>query len=100
MLFDCKSRRWQRIYGPVAGDCLSWSHDSKYIYSHVGTGQDDQICRVSVPSGVPERVANLKDLQISGNRMSMWFGLAPDDSLLVTQAAASNEIFSVSYQLP
>jgi Tol biopolymer transport system component len=100
MLFDCGSGRWRRIYGPVAGDCLAWSHDSHYIYVHLAVGGGHFIYRVRVPSAAAAEVADLKDLQAYGTERGVWFGLAPDDSLLVVEAMVSNEIFSVSYQMP
>lgn len=100
MLFDFETRRWRKIYGPVTRDCLAWSHDSMYIDFQTMTGRDHIISRVNIRTGASEQVANLKDLRISGTEEGLWFGLTPDDSLLVSLGSGVNEVFSVSYQAP
>jgi Tol biopolymer transport system component len=100
ILFDFVTRRWRKIYGPVTRDCLAWSHNSMYLYIQTMTGQDHIITRVNIRTGASEQVANLKDLRISGMEEGLWFGLTPDDSLLVSLGSGVDEVFSVTFQMP
>jgi Tol biopolymer transport system component len=100
MLFDFATQHWKKIYSPVWGDILSWSHNAKYVYAYDDRRDNPVIFRVSVPAGTMERVASLKSLGHSGKKPFPWFGLALDDSPIVSRETGENEIFSVSYQMP
>jgi WD40 repeat protein len=100
VVFDFSTKPWQKIYGPVRGDILAWSRESKSIYGYSATSDDPFIFRVAVPTGIGEKVADLKGVEPSGRNVISWFGLAPDDSPLVSGETGENELFSVTYQMP
>ena len=100
MLFDFATQHWREIYGPVRGDILTWSRDSKCVFGYGPKGDNPGIFRVDVLTGAMEQVADLKGLMPPGRDFLPWFGLAPDDSLIVSRETGANEIFSVSYQIP
>ena len=100
MLFDFATQHWREIYGPVRGDILTWSRDSKCVFGYGPKGDNPCIFRVAVLTGAMEQVADLKGLMPPGKDVLPWFGLAPDDSLIVSRETGENEIFSVSYQIP
>ena len=100
MLFDFSTQQWKRIAGPIDGDDLSWSHNSKYVYGFRQWGDGPAVYRVSISGGLVEQVANLKELRSLGNRPFTWFGLAPDDSPVVARESSENELYSVSCQMP
>jgi Tol biopolymer transport system component len=100
MLFDFATQQWRRTYGPVLGDVVNWSRDSRYVYVYGLRGDNPLIFRVSVTTGGMEEVADLKGLESPGQEAFQWFGLAPDNSPIISRETAENELFSVSYQMP
>jgi len=100
MLFDFATQQWRKIYGRAMGDNLSWTHDAKYVYGHDPYSNNPVIFRVNIPAGTMERVASLRGMESSGEESYPWFGLAPDDSPIISLESGENEIFSVSYQMP
>jgi dipeptidyl aminopeptidase/acylaminoacyl peptidase len=100
MLFDFARQQWRKLYGPVLGDELCWSHDAKYVYGYNYTGADPFIFRVAVPTGTFERVSSSKGLAGSQMASLTWFGLGPDDSPLISRETGEDELFVVNYQMP
>jgi hypothetical protein len=100
MLFDLATQQWRKIYGPVRGGTLSWSHNARYVYAYNRRANDPVIFRVNIRTGTMERVASLQGLEPSRKVADPWFGLAPDDLPIVSRETGENEIFSVSYQMP
>jgi len=100
MLFDFATQNWKVIHGPTLGDTLNWSRDSKYIYGYIPADKSPVIFRVSVFTGTTEQVASLKGIEAAGIQSKQWFGLAPDDSPIISRETSENEVFSVSYQMP
>ena len=100
MLFDFATQEWRRIHGQVSGDALSWSHDARYIYGYNIAGDQSAIFRVRTPTGQMERVAGLKGLESSGKAVLPWFGLAPDDSPVISRETGEHEILSSPINCP
>jgi Tol biopolymer transport system component/DNA-binding winged helix-turn-helix (wHTH) protein len=95
---DRLSGKWRSLARPnVAAGYGSWSRDSRYFYFIVHL--DQTIWRVRMSDGHVESVLSVKDFAIPYT-IGRWFGLAPDNSLLVLRDASVDEIYSLSLKLP
>ena len=93
MLFDFATEQWRRSYGPVLGDVVNWARDSKYVYVYGLRGDHPLIFRVSVTTGGMEEVADLKGLESPGQEAFQWFGLAPDNSPIISRELPRTKSF-------
>ena len=78
-----------------------WSHDGKYVYFNSERFPPDSaasISRVRVSDSSIEEVLKLKE-KVTGN-LGEWFGLAPDDSILVLRDLGVQEVFELDADLP
>jgi Tol biopolymer transport system component len=94
MLWDVAARRWRSLkkVGKTIGyPC--WSHDGSYVYFNT-LPPGPAVYRVRVSDGGMEPVLNLKDTRMTGS-VSEWFGLTPDDSLLVLRETNIQEIYAL-----
>jgi Tol biopolymer transport system component len=73
-----------------------WSRDGKYVYFNVHLDKEPAIYRVRISDHKVERVLDLKELSPA----NQWFGLAPDDSILVARDISSQSIYSMDVELP
>src|SRR5205807_2326443 len=96
-LFDFKTQKWTMLVpGVVAYKC--WSHDGRYVYFE-RLGDNWEVARIAVPNGEPEQVVSLKKVHQTG-LYGLWLGLTPDDALLITKDAGSQEIVSMNWTAP
>jgi len=78
----------------VAYPC--WSHDGRYLYfQRVGS----DVVRIAVPNGKVEQVVSLKGFHQTGV-YTYWLGLTPDDSVLISKDAGTQEIVSMGWTSP
>ena len=94
-LYDVSTEKW-RILAEAAVESLAWSGDGKYLYGNVG-GKRPGIIRMTASDGRLERVAELQALL--PNPIN-WFGLGPDDSLLVSRGTGSADIYALAWEAP
>ena len=78
-----------------------WSKDSKAVYFNTGGTQTEgpAVYRVTVNDRRLQVVTRLKEFSLGGS-LWQWFGLAPDDSLLVQREASIEEVYSIEVNLP
>ena len=99
-IFDFKSQHWSELVrkdtqGTVAFP--SWSRDGKFIYfTRIPANGDKGIFRIRTIGGDPERVANLKSIDIGG--WWGWMGLDPGDAPLVMRDTGSNDIYALTLE--
>jgi len=78
-----------------------WSHDGAWIFFNSERYPPDfaaSIWRVRVSDCKIEEVLRLKE-RVTGN-LGEWFGLAPDDSILVLRDLGVQEVFALDASLP
>ena len=103
MLFDMRSQKWRRL-ATVPGKIvdIKWSTRADYIYWL----ETQQRGKRTVPLGIfrmrpngraVERVANLASFTLQNQS---WLGLAPDDSVVVSQVIRADDIYALGWREP
>jgi Tol biopolymer transport system component/DNA-binding winged helix-turn-helix (wHTH) protein len=96
MLWDWTAERWTslaRVHDMI--QYTAWSHDSKYVYFNLSRPPD--IFRVRLADGAVEPVLRLKDFRPAFTG-GYWFGLTPDDSILLSRDTSVQEIYRLDLQ--
>jgi Tol biopolymer transport system component len=97
-VFDFKTEKWSTLAVSDDVNFPSWSQDSQYIYSLVITSGGQDVYRVRVTGGKPERIVDLKDWHFaSWGHYSMT--LDPTDAPLLLRDAGSNDIYALALEL-
>lgn len=96
-LFDVVARRWRILAEGVTGDTVNWSRNSQYVYADSPQGEKPVIESFRVADGRRALVVSLADLQKVSGRIDFWFGLAPDDSPIVSHRFNGSEIYSLEW---
>jgi Tol biopolymer transport system component len=99
LLYDMEKRSWARLAESRFG-FENWSHDGKYLYAEDYSDKTDDVVRVSVASGMVERLFSLKEVPRGFDPWEFWIGLAPDDSPLLMRDKSTQEIYSLDVRLP
>lgn len=100
MLFDFKTRHWKILADGITGDNMSWSGDSQYIYADSPQGERPLIERICVNNGKREMVVGLASLQKVPGQIDFWFGLSPENRLILAHRLTSSEIYSLDWTIP
>jgi|SRR5579862_6553150 len=96
MLFDVRDRKWSELTSARAIECTAWSHDGRYVYFN--TNPSD-LYRVPVQGGGKELVLRLEGPR-AAKPFGQWFGLTPDDSLLMQRDSSISEIYALDVDWP
>src|SRR5215467_16112636 len=98
LLFDLKTQKWSTL---ARGELLAfnfWSPDGKYVYMR-DNPRFPRIVRVHIPDGREEEVVSLKGFpQAAGDPAVAWFGLTPDNELVVIRDRSPQEIYALDLQ--
>ncbi len=97
-VFDVRARKWRslaRFKSLIGYPC--WSHDGKFLYLNLSAEQT--VVRLRMSDSRLEYVLSLKDIHIP-ETLGQWFGLAPDDSLLVLRDTSVQEIYALDVSFP
>ena len=96
-LYSFESSKWTELPSPKKGvvpSWPSWSHDSRYLYV-IG----DLIYKLRVPDGHAEPVRRPVWTPITCPQFhSGWFGLTPDDRILVLRDRGTDELYALDFQ--
>jgi hypothetical protein len=102
MLFDVAAQRWAEIFGSFAG-YETWSHDGKYLYFQGIIAPDTffRVLRLRLSDRKIEEIADMRRVgRVTAGGFDSWFGLAPDDSPLVTRDISTQEIYALEMDWP
>jgi len=99
MLFDLGSQKWSRIASGGLAYPTS-SRDSRYVYFDNRRHDDWAIYRVRIADRKVERFLSLKGIEPPRDLLGEYWGLAPDDSVLVLKNAAAREIYALDWEAP
>jgi Tol biopolymer transport system component len=97
MIFDFTTHEWTQAFPSLVG-FETFSHDGKYIYFMYlsSPGFKPHILRLRMSD---RKIEEVVDLQKAGPLLNgtggNWFGLAPDDSPLVTRDISTQEIYAL-----
>lgn len=103
MLYDFRTRNWEKLVSNLSFSCMNWSHDSRYIYfaTEPGDTMESVFYRLRLTDRRTERVADLKGLRQAGpDYGDYWQGLTPEDSPLIMRDIGSQEIYALDLRLP
>jgi DNA-binding winged helix-turn-helix (wHTH) protein/Tol biopolymer transport system component len=96
-LLDFRTGQWSGL--PIEGDVNfpSFSHDGKFIYALDHLGAERFILRIPVTGGKPERIFDLKDVNLTG-RLTFSLSLDPTDAPLFLREMGSSEIYALTLE--
>ena len=98
-LYSFESARWRQIPlpGPDGVGWPAWSHDSRYLY--VGGG-DWKVYKLRMPDGHPEIAGDTAGIDTLCPALPWmgWFGLTPDDRILVLRDRGSDELYALDLE--
>lgn len=97
-ILNFKTGKWTKLtqsFAHIWNHCFS--HDGKYVYFE--DVSDSTIYRARIDDATIQRVASFQDLRRPAmSYWPVWFGLAPDDSLLAMRDLGSEEIYAFDLQ--
>jgi len=102
MLFDTATQSWTRLCDCDVGYPM-WSHDGKYLYFQPARqpGKGYRIARLRVSDHKIETAADISSVvRWTALTVGQWFGLTPDDSILIPRNIGTQEIYALEMQSP
>jgi hypothetical protein len=98
VVFDNRRRLWRTLAGSIDGNDVSWSADSRWIYSRTSMQGPFEIVRVAAAGGTVQLVLNQDLLSRAGGELDEWFSLAPDNTLLLNRWMSNSEIYALKFE--
>jgi dipeptidyl aminopeptidase/acylaminoacyl peptidase len=98
VVFDVGRREWRALAENVNGNDISWSSDSRFIYSRSSMNGQASILRVPESGGSVQTVLNLRSFSQETGELDTWFSLTPDNELLLNRWLNTSEIYALSYR--
>ena len=102
-LFSFEQQHWQQLPVPRLAEAAGvgephWSHDSRYLYFMLGSG--GKLYKLSIPGGQPELIVNTAGTETAYAAMpwNSWFGLTPDDHILMMLDRGVDEIYALDVE--
>lgn len=99
LVFDVAKKHWRKLSDSIMGDDLSWSHDSRYLYSNRPIGNKPEIFRIPVAGGNPEGIVDLESFSRLTGKFDNGLCIAPDDSVILLRQINSTEIYALDWTL-
>jgi len=100
-LYSFETRMWKQLPAPSPphGTYIgweSWSHDSRYLYFMVGSN----IYKVTIPAGGVELAVSTASIDsiCPVFAWGRWFGLTPDDRILVLRDRSVEEVYALDLE--
>jgi Tol biopolymer transport system component/DNA-binding winged helix-turn-helix (wHTH) protein len=103
-LYSFEKQHWQQLPVPKLGEEAAWvgepnwSHDSRYLYFTLSIGGN--VYKLSISGGQPELVVGMAgtDTAYAAMPLNGWFGLTPDDHILVMLDRGVDEIYALDVE--
>lgn len=96
-VLDGGRKVWRKLAEGINGNDISWSSDSRFIYTKSSTSGHTEILRVAATGGPVQSVLTLDSFSRTAGKLDTWFSLAPDGSLLLNRWLNTSEIYELSY---
>jgi Tol biopolymer transport system component len=94
-LYSFATGKWTQLTprGTFNSGWESWSHDGRYVFAFV----DGKIMRISIPEGSSKAVVDLNGLRTTDPIFpgGSWFGLTPDDRVVMLFDRGTDEVYSL-----
>ena len=97
-VFDLGSQQWCKLADGINGNDVSWSSDSRYLYTKSSMNGPTEILRAAVSGGPVQTVLNLDSFSKSVGQLDTWFSLTPDNALLLNRWLNTSEIYALNYK--
>jgi Tol biopolymer transport system component len=97
-VFDLDRQKWRKLAADTNGNDLSWSADSRYLYTNRTIKNRTEILRVPINRGSVQTVLNSDPLSESVGHLDTWFGVTPDDEIIMNRWLNTSEIYVLSYR--
>ncbi len=96
MLYDFKMQVWTEL---VKGELnwADWSKDGNDVLFE-RHGKEHAIMRLHLKSRSVEQVVSLADFKRTGTTAGFWFGLTPDNSILLLHDTGTQEIYALNWE--
>jgi WD40 repeat protein len=98
LVFDVETKNWRKLADSINGDDLSWSRDSRYLYTSRPAGDRPEVVRIPVAGGGPQTIVNLKSLSKLNGKFDAGFCIAPDGSVILVRLITSSEIYAFDWK--
>ena len=98
VIFDHRSPKWRTLSGSIDGNDVSWSADSRWVYSRTSVRGQPEIVRVAAEGGAVHPVLNLDAFSRAGGELDEWFSLTPDNAILLNRWMSSSEIYALKLE--
>lgn len=98
VVFDLHTKQWKKIAAEVKGNDLNWSRDSRSLYVNRSGGDNPEIIRIPVSGKWETTAVSLDSLNKITGATGTWFGLAPDDSVVVSRWLSVSEIYAIDFR--
>jgi Tol biopolymer transport system component len=95
-IFDTDRQKWRKLAEGINGNDVSWSSDSRFVYTKSSMNGQATILRVAVGGGAVQTVLNLDSFSKSAGQLDTWFSLAPDNALLLNRWLNTSEIYALA----
>jgi WD40 repeat protein len=94
-LFDVKAEKWHKLMDSIDGNDLSWSADSKFLYTNI-RGTNARIVRIRIADGQQTTVLDLRsqDQFDLAENDDLQFSVAPDESVILHRRIHAEEIYA------
>ena len=96
-IFDLDRQKWRRLAEGINGNDISWSSDSKYVYTKSSMSGETEILRVGVGGGAPQSVLKLDSFSRAAGQLDTWFSLTPDSAIVLNRWLNTSEIYALDY---
>jgi serine/threonine protein kinase/WD40 repeat protein len=104
LLYSFENQKWQQLplpkqLKPDRVGMPNWSHDNRYLY--FSSVADSGIYKLSIPGGQPELVVSVAGIDTAYPAMPWggWFGLTPDDHILMMLDRGVDEIYALDVSI-
>jgi Tol biopolymer transport system component len=98
-VFDFGREEWRTLAEGIDGNDVSWSSDSRFVYTKRSSSGKTEIVRVAIDGGSLQTALNLDSFGKSMGDPGIWFSVAPDNSVLISRWVNGAEIYSLSYEM-
>jgi Tol biopolymer transport system component len=97
-VFDAGRGKWRVLAEGINWNDMSWSSDSRFIYTKSSMSGQAKILRVPVGGGTVQTVLNLGSFSEAAGALDIWFSLTPDNALLLNRWLNTSEIYALDYR--
>jgi Tol biopolymer transport system component len=96
-VFDLSTLKWRKLAEGINGNDLTWSGDSRSLYASRTVGDKPEIVQIQLVDRKLDSIVDLSDFGKLTGRVSTWFTVAPDKSIIFLRETRTDEIYALDY---